>query len=182
VAGASVGVSAAGGTGLRPLVSVTIDAAITDVRMGPRLVVSPELGALPGMTINLTQPETFRALTFRAALVQPISRLRIAPYVGLGFSTRVENDPEPLQRTARWWSAGARLAGPRGWLELGGGMDERLGDGYSPAGHLRGALLLGDRAGINGWIFVEAILALRLGPWSDEVRTDVVTAGVGIGR
>ena len=114
--------------------------------------------------------------------MQPLAHLRLAPYVGVGFATRVERDPKPLERTARWWSVGIRGGWERGWLEVGAGQDQRLGGGYQPTVNVRGALLLGERAGVNGWLYGEAIIGLHYGYDSAPGRVDVVIVGVGGGR
>lgn len=181
VAGASAAVSAGEG-GIKPLVLISFDGPIAKARYSPRLIAGVDLGAGKGEAVNLSDPASFRTLSFRLLVVQPIAGLFVAPYFGGGFATRVESDPEPIDRAARWWSAGLRIAGSRGWLEVGAGLDDRLGDGYQPTAHARGALLLGDRAGINAWLIGEAVLGLRLGYAGTEGRVDVVTIGVGVGR
>lgn len=176
-------VSMGGGTtaGIRPTVSVAVDFAIAKAVMSPRSVVGLELGALAGESLDIASPETWQTLSFRALLYQPISGLFVSPYVGGGFSTRLPGDTEPRDKTARWWSAGLRVAGERGWLEMGLGLDQRLGgDTYAPTGHFRGSLLIGERGGVNAYLSMEAILALNLGFYPG--RVDAVTASVVLGR
>lgn len=182
VGGASAALGGGGEAGIKPLVLISFEGPVAETHMSPRLLVGLDLGAGKGQAVSLSDPATFRTLTFRLSVVQPIKGLFVAPYFGGGFATRVESDPEPLDRTARWWSAGLRIAGARGWLEVGAGLDDRLGDGYQPTAHARGALLLGDRGGVNGWLIGEAILGLRIGYSGTEGRVDVVTLGLGVGR
>jgi hypothetical protein len=145
-------------------------------------VVAFDLGALPGESLELTNPATYRSIAVRGGLTQPLSsRLKFSLYASAGFATRLPGDTEPRDRTVRWASFGIRFVGARGLLEVGGGPDERLGGGYMPTGHVRAALNLGEYAKVRAYFIGEALLALRLG-YSPTERSDLVLVGFGVGR
>lgn len=188
-------VSLGGGTeapALSPTARIAVEFPLADARLTPRLHVVADLSALPGDAVNLDDPTTFKALQFTVGVSQPVSeRIKAALYAQAGFATRLGTDPAPRDKAPRYWSAGLRFSGEAGWLQLGLGLDQRLGgDLYQPAASVAGAVRLyeqegGSLKGASVYLIGEAVLGLDLSTrfaGRDGGHGDSVRVGIGVGR
>ncbi len=153
----------------------------------PRLSLLARFGALPGETVSLSDPTTFRSLGIEGTLSQPLwSNLRIKPAVQLGAEFRFAGDSEPLHRAARYGYLGARVEGEEGYLFLGVGGDERLSTSsrstpdYLPAANISWRVKLGTLTGVVDAALVgRVLLFLRLGTYGQgSAGSDVAQVGV----
>lgn len=151
----------------------------------PLLHLQADFTALPGESVAIEDPTTFRALEFRGGLAQRIHMdVNVDLYAEAGFATRLPGALQARDRAVRWAAAGLRIGRPaeRGWLTLTAGADQRLDGLWRPVVILAGAVELydGDRAlGAHLFLVGEAILGLGYGP---QAQHDVVRAGVAVGR
>jgi hypothetical protein len=167
-----------------PLVAITVDFPVAKVAMSPRFDVTVNVGALPGESLDVEQPTSYRTLGVRLGLRQQLARmLNFSVGCEVGFVNRMPGDTEPRDKTARWWSCFLDFRGEAGHLAVGGGMDSRLSKSYAPTGHVRGRVRLwkaesGRLEGGSLFLGGEAILGADLGWWGYEKRSDVLLVGL----
>ncbi len=165
-------------------VSAAFDVATNE--KSPRLSLLGRFGALPGETVSLTDPTTFRSLGIEGTLSQPLwSNLRIRPAVQVGAEFRFSGDEQPLHRAARYGYLGARVEGEDGYLFLGVGGDERLSTSdrstpaYLPATAVSWSLRIGKITGaIDARLVGRVLLYLRMGYGASDAGSDVAQVGV----
>jgi hypothetical protein len=161
----------------------------------PRLHVVADFTALPGESVQLAAPETFKALEFGVGVSQRLfggGGQEVRAYASAGFATRLPDDPTPRDKTVRYASAGLRFAAldRSAHLQLGLGGDQRLDGSWQAAVVVDGAVTLyrareGTLKGARVALVGSAILGLDLSTYSSGLsggRRDVVRVGVAIGR
>jgi hypothetical protein len=165
---------------ISPMARVLVSVPLASWDKAPVLHVQADLSALPGETVSLADPATFRALEFRLGVSQRVhDTVNADLYAEAGFATRLPGDVEAVDTTARWAAAGVRIGRfGRGWLSLSLGADQRMTGTYAPAVLLSGAVQLVERAGVGAYLVGDAILGLD--QYGTE-RRDVVRVGVAIG-
>lgn len=206
--GGLVGSEAGAKTTVSPFVALTVDAPISSFANGPLLVVGGEFGALPGESLDIEKPESYRSLKMRIGVSQTLSkRLNFGLYAECGFATRISGDTTPRDRAPRWCGGGLRFKGDGSELTVTGNADQRLSSTadlpvtvkpgavvttqtlqYQATVEIRGHVPILRKAVGNQEakmsVYVNAILGLD---WSTRNpaltggRHDVVTAGVAIG-
>lgn len=163
LAGGLVSLSSGAEAATSPLARISVEAPLADYERPPRLLVHADLSALPGESLSISQTDTFRSLELGIGFGwQPFASFRFSFYALGGFATRLPGDPEPLERTARFASAGIRFADERGnLLEVGAGPDQRLDGTYQPAVQISGAVRLWEaRDDVGVHLVARAILGL----------------------
>ena len=189
MAGGVVSLASDAGTGVEPLAWINVDAPVADSDYSPHLLTSVVLSALPGDSLDISSPATFKAVEFSVGLAQPISNLvHFDLYGEVGFATRLPGSPTPRDSTARWASGGIRFRSERGYLSLGVGADQRLTGAYRPAATIRGAVKLWQATdatkmpkGVMMMLVGDAILGLDAPTYGQPHTRDVVRCGVAIG-
>lgn len=179
------------GSAVTPLARVAVELPLAQAALSPRLHVTADLSALPGETVTLEDPATFRAIEFSLAVSQRLHRkVNFGLYAEAGFASRLPADPAPRVRAARWLCGGLRFgAFGRGWLEVGLGVDQRHTAGeYQPAVVVAGAVTLYEReggflAGAAMQLIGSAVLGADFVGWPgySSGRGDVVRVGIGVG-
>lgn len=165
---------------ISPMARVLVSVPLASWDKAPVLLVQADLSALPGETVSLSDPATFKALEFRLGIAQRIhDTVNADLYAEAGFATRLPGEIEAQDTTARWAAAGVRIGRfGRGWLSLALGADQRMTGEYAPAVLLSGAVQLGERAGVGAYLTGDAVLGL------DQYgvdRRDVVRIGICLG-
>lgn len=168
-------------------VNATFDVATND--KSPRLALLARFAALPGETVSLSDPTTFRSLGLEATLAQPLwSNLRLRPALMIGAEFRFAGDSEPLHRAARYAYVGTRVDGGDGYLFLGVGGDERLSINsretpqYLPAAAVGWQLRIANITGkLDAYLTGRVLLYLRLGYGAQSAGSDVAQIGVLVG-
>lgn len=172
-----------------PTALIFVDAPISTNAHPFRVQALTVLSALPGETLDISKPETFRAVEFSLRVAQrPADSLLFSVYAEAGFATRLPGDFTPRDKTARWAGAGIAFdQNARGALSVGAGVDQRLSGQYVAAAHVRGYVALwkaGPNSDIEGGevrLVGEAILGLDFGASVRSARRDVVRLGVTVG-
>lgn len=157
----------------------------------PRLSLLSRFGALPGQSLDLSDPTSFRSLSIEGTLSQPLwSNLRLRPAAKLGAEFRFSGDAEPLHRAARYGYLGVRVEGDPGYLFLGLGGDERLSTStkdtpsYLPAADVSWRLNVSDLMGwkVDTYVTGRVLLFMRLGWYgATDAGSDVAQVGVMVG-
>lgn len=168
-------------------INAAFDLATND--KSPRLALLAAFRALPGETVSLADPATFRSLGLEGTLSQPLwSNLRLRPAILLGAEFRFAGDEAPLHRAARYAYLGTRMDGDAGYLFLGVGGDERLSTAsreapdYLPAANVSWGLRMGKITGaIDARLVGRVLLYLRLGYGATTAGSDVAQLGVLVG-
>jgi hypothetical protein len=169
-------------TALEPMARLAIVAPLAYGARPPELLVDLDLGALPGDSISITDPATFRSLELALAISwRPWLSSPLKFWGGAGFATRLPSDPEPRDRTARWAAAGVRLADDGGnALAVGAGVDERLDGSYQPTLEVMGSVRLwqpSEGSRLDTRLVGRAILGLDFGQYG-SARRDVVQVAI----
>lgn len=168
-------------------VNAAFDVATND--KSPRLALLARFAALPGETVSLSDPATFRSLGIEATLSQPLwSNLRLRPAIQIGAEFRFAGDAEPLHRAARYAYIGTRVDGDAGFLFIGVGGDERLSVNsrdtpqYLPAVSVGWQLRLATITGrLDAYLTGRALLFARIGYQQASAGSDVAQIGVLVG-
>ncbi len=195
-------------TTVSPLVLITVEAPISSFEAGPMLVVAGEFGALPGESLAIDKPESYRSLKLEVGVAQSLSKkLNFGLYARAGFATRLAGDTAPRDRAPRWIGAGLRFKGNASELTVTLNADQRLSStadlpttapsanagvatlAYQPTVEIRGKVPLyqaesGTLKGGKLSIYVNAVLGMdwsARGTSQTSARHDVVTAGVLVG-
>ena len=173
-------------SGVAPLVRIRAEARLSKSDKGPNIHVLADLTALPGESIALEDPQTYRALEFSAALSQPLpSPLLFSVYAEAGFASRLPSDPAPRDRSAKWGSAGFlfQTKDRAGRLTLGLGGDQRLSGEWVAAVQVTGHVKIREAKGVSVYLVGSAVLALDLGARNAAapIARDSVRAGIAIG-
>lgn len=107
-------------TKVTPFAQLGVEAALAEgAERSPVLHVQVELSALPGETLDLTTPETFRAVNFRLGLEQRLAtKLNFSLYGECGFTTRLDGDTAPRDRAPRWCGGGVLFKNREGTARL----------------------------------------------------------------
>lgn len=201
--GGLVGSDEGAKTTLSPFVAINVDAPISTFANGPRLVVAGEFGALPGESLEISKPESFRSLKMEIAVAQTLSpKLNFGLYARAGFATRLAGDNTPRDRAPRWAGVGLRFKGDASELIVTFNADQRLSStadakatpaagptlAYQATVEISGHVpILRKAVGAQEAkmsIYVNAILGLDLSARYASLsggRHDVVVAGVAIG-
>lgn len=196
--GGQVSLSGRAQTSLAPLARVEVDGPIPfgKVQNTPWLRVRADFTALPGESIELQNPETFRALQFSVSVSQRVfralergeQRIRLSVFAEGGFATRLPHDPAARDRSVRWGGGGLRLEersrGAHISVALTG--DQRLDGVYRAAVVIDGAVQLwradeGELKGAKVSLIGQAILGLQIGK-EVGAQGDVVGVGIAVGR
>jgi hypothetical protein len=167
-----------------PTMRVEVGVPVADWKKTPRLHVQLDLSALPGETLSLEEPATFRALEFHLTLCQPIADSLYLDLCGeAGFASRLPGDPEPRDKAVRWGAGLVRFGRfGRGWLTVGLGADQRLDGLYRPAAVVAGAVKLYQSEALKGasvQLVGDAILAIDV--YGSNARRDVIRIGMAVG-
>ncbi len=170
-------------SGVTPLARLAVDSPLSTKSGWPSLHVVADLSALPGESLEVQDPSTFRAIEFSAALSQPLhERLRFSLYAEAGFASRLPGDTRPRDRAPRWGSLGFRVAtSDRGHLTIGAGGDQRLSGQWVPAVQVAGAVQLLEVFGGRAFLVGSAVLGLDVTGSGPDTR-DVIRVGLAIGR
>jgi hypothetical protein len=200
--GGLVGSDPGTSTTVSPFVAVNVDAPISTFAAGPRLVVDGELGALPGESLEISKPESFRSLKMAVAIAQALSpKLNFGLYAHAGFATRLAGDQTPRDKAPRWIGAGLRFKGDASELIVTLNADQRLSStadvqaapgpptlAYQATVEIKGHVpilrkaIAGQEAKMS--VYVNAILGLDLSARYASLsggRHDVVAVGVAVG-
>lgn len=185
--GALVSFGSDAGTAATPTARIEVAADVADTRLSPTVRVLADLSALPGDSVDVASPETYKALEFSVSIAQPLSeRLRFRLRAAAGFSSKLPGDPEARDKAARWADFGVEFGSDRGRLALGIGPDQRLdGAAYVPSVHVSGIVgLWSNDQGAQVAFAGDAILGLDLSSSYPDVpvaRRDVIRAGLMVG-
>jgi len=186
--GALVSFGSDAGTKATPTARIEVSADVASEGLVPKLRVLADLSALPGDSIDIANPETYKSLEFSVAVSQPLShRLKFSLYAQGGFASRLPGDPEAVDKAPRWASFGLEFASDRGRLMVGFGPEQRLdtGQNYIPACHVSGIVgLWSNSEGAQVAFAGDAILGLDLTsrfPTLHAARHDVIRAGIMVG-
>lgn len=115
------------GVSMDPFILLEVETPISTFKNGPRLVVGAEYGSTPGVTPDISNPETYRSFGMRIGAHQTLSdRLLFGLYAEAGFQTRLGNDPAPLDRAPRYAGVGVRFKGHDSELAVTLNADQRL--------------------------------------------------------
>lgn len=170
---------------IKPLVSLGIEAPLSTSSRGPSLEVLAELNALPGESIDFTDPQTFNALEVSIGLSQPIHpAVLFRVYLDAGAASRLATSEEPVSRLPGWWSAGLlfRTKSRDHWLKCGLGSDQRLSGQWAAAVTVSGQAKVGERAGVSLYLVGSMIRALDLSAYGYEPPPrDSLRIGVALG-
>lgn len=113
-----------------PTVRVDIEAPISSHPAGPALHVTLDVGGLPGETLAIEDPSTFRSVGLEVGLSQPIKPSVFYPrvYLGAGFASRLPGDREPRNRAPRFALVGVQFQtdSRKARFVLGIGGDQRI--------------------------------------------------------
>lgn len=170
-----------------------------EARHLPRMFVSADFTALPGDTIDLRSPETFKALELRLGVAQRVApelaagdqRIVTQLYAAAGFATRLSGENEPRDRAPRFGEIGVRLEERTSgsFIAVGLAADQRLDGRYQPAVVIGGAVQLyevdsGTLRGARALLVGNAILGLDLSYVTGRTpaRRDQVRVGIAIGH
>jgi hypothetical protein len=172
-----------------PTAELALGFDVADANKSPRLDLVAAFRALPGATVDLADPTTFRSMGLEGYLSQPLSSvLRLKPAVLIGLEFRFDGDSAPLHRAARFGYLGVRFDSKAGFLFLGGGGDERLSTAprdapqYLPSATVAWRLRLANVTGkVDAYLTGRVILYLRTGYGIREAGSDVAQIGVLIG-
>lgn len=172
--------------GVEPLASIGIEAPLSTSSRGPSLEVQADLTALPGETLNFTDPQVFNALEMSVGLSQPIHpSLLFRVYGEGGFASRLATNEEPVTRLPGWWSLGFlfRTADRAHFLKVGMGTDERLNGEWSAAVHVSGQAKVGERAGVSLYLVGSLVRALDLSAYGyTPPGRDALRLGIAVGN
>ena len=95
-----------------PTAELAVGFDIADANKSPRLDLVAAFRALPGSTVDLADPTTFRSMGLEGYLSQPLSSvLRLKPAVLIGMEFRFDGDTAPLHRAARFGYLGVLIGG-----------------------------------------------------------------------
>lgn len=184
-AGALTAVATDANASVQPLASLSVIAPLSKSRKGPSLAVQADLTALPGETVDLSDPQTFKALELGIAVVQPLGGpLLFSVYAEGGFASRLAVESEPVTRLPGWFSAGLLFATADGshYLRVGMGPDQRLSGEWSPAVHVSGRAKVGERAGVSLYLVGSAIRAIDVSAYGFTLPArDSLRIGVSVG-
>jgi hypothetical protein len=170
---------------LQPLASLQITAPLSKSVKGPSLSVQADLTALPGETVEFSDPTTFKAIEFGVAVVQPLGGpLLFSLYGEGGFASRLAVDSEPVSRLPAYWSGGLLFASADGdhSLKVGLGPDQRLSGEWAAAVHISGRAKVGERAGVSMYLVGSLIRALDLAIYGAQTPSrDSIRIGLAVG-
>lgn len=185
LAGGMVSMSSGADEEAAPLLRLTAEAPLAAYVRPPRLIVDAALAALPGETLSVEQVQTVRSLELRAGLAwQPFASFYFSFAGWAGFATRIESDPEPLDRTAKF-AGGSVLFDDRNGnaLEIGFGGDQRLDGHWQPTATVSGSVRLWEASDgkVDARLVARAILLLDTS-LNGQAPSDVVQVGMCIAR
>lgn len=172
-----------------PTAELGVGFDIADANKSPRMDLVARFGALPGATVDLADPTTFRSMGLEGYLSQPLSSvLRLKPAVLIGLEFRFDGDTAPLHRAARFGYLGVRFDSKAGYLFLGAGGDERLSTSdrstpaYLPSATVAWRVRLANLTGkIDSYLVGRVLVYLRTGYGAADAGSDVAQIGVLIG-
>lgn len=190
LAGALVSLSSDTDTAGAPLARVAVDWDLAPGVRTPDMFLTADFTALPGETVSLGDPETFRALEFELGIRErPFKSIAAWLYAAGGFATRLPDNPEPLVRTARWLGGGLEFRSRRGdFLRVGLTADQRFDGRFRSAVSIAGAVELYEEKGgaLRGGkvsLVGRALLGLDYASARGApARHDIVTVGLAVGR
>jgi len=172
-----------------PTAELGVGFDVADANKSPRMDLVARFGALPGATVDLADPTTFRSMGLEGYVSQPLSSvLRLKPAVLIGLEFRFDGDTAPLHRAARFGYLGVRFDSKAGYLFLGAGGDERLSTSdrstpaYLPSATVAWRVRLGTLTGkIDSYLVGRVLVYLRTGYGAADAGSDVAQIGVLIG-
>lgn len=184
LAGGVVSLATEAEVGVSPLMALEVATPLSSWEMTPRLRVRLKLTDLPGETVVLQDPRSYRAVEASMTICQPIDdSIYIDLCLEAGFASRLPTDPGPLNKAARWGAGLARFGRTgRGWLTVGLARDQRLDGLYRWTAVVAGAVKMAEAFGVEAQVVGDAILGIETGP--NASRRDLVRVGlaVGVGR
>lgn len=184
-AGALTAVTTDASASVEPLAMLSVEAPLSTSPRGPALEVHAALTALPDETLDLSDPQTFKAIEMSIGLSQPIHpSLLFRLYADGGFASRLATTEDPVARLPGWWSAGFlfRTADRGHWLKVGLGGDQRLSGAWAAAVHVSGQAKVGERGGVSLYLVGSLIRALDLSAYGyAPPARDALRLGVAVG-
>lgn len=170
---------------VKPLASVGVEARLSTSLRGPSLEVQADLTALPGDTLDLSDPQSFNALEFIVGLSQPLHpALLFRAYLDVGAASRLATSEDPVNRLPAFWAVGLlfRTSTREHWLKVGIGSDQRLSGDWAPTVTVSGQAKVGERAGVSFYLVGSMIRALDLSAYGYAVPPrDSLRVGVAFG-
>ena len=173
-------------SGVAPMARIRTEARLTKSAAGPSLHVVADLTALPGESVALEDPQTFKALEFSAGISQPLpGPLLFALYAEGGFASRLPADTAPRDRSAKWAALGFlfQTKDRAHRLALGIGRDQRLSGQWVTAVTASGHVKLREERGISVYLVGSAVLSMETELVGNlrPVARDSIRIGVAVG-
>jgi len=171
-------------TALTPAATIDVDGPLAIGEGAPlRVRVELRLTTLPGESIDLADPQTFRGATVDVSLRRIVGRLAsgdqeitTAVVALAGFGTRLSAEPGPVDRLIRRYAGGVRLAEARSGAELAVlfGRDELAAEAFGLGQVLvRGRVPVPATAGV-AHLVGDAVLSVG----REDGARDVLRVGV----
>lgn len=147
---------------LAPTAIVEVEAKLAATKYAPRLNVIVSLSSLPGQSLNINDPSTFRSVEFESGIQQGIPSVYPKIYAGFGLATRLPGDTKPRVNAAKYFTAGVLFTTKShdSYLYVGGGPDQRLSNSYlyQATAHIEGKVKLATVGGVKSFLVGNAIL------------------------
>lgn len=193
VAGSSVAVGADADAGVQPYLGVDVSFPLSGWDLTPRMNVLLQLSGLAETVPNIEAPGTFKALSARVGVEQPLPAVFFAPFCEAGVATHAGGDPGRTGRGLKHWGCGLTVGGPgaRGYLNGWFGQDQRLTGLWRQVGGARGSLKLWESKAKDGVtkggtvrLQVETVHALREfeDARGNPLRDMVTTVAIAVGK
>lgn len=121
------------GNKAEPILELLAGFDVSTAEKSPRLDFAGRFGTLEGSTATLSDPASFRSVSFEGRLSQPLADgLLLRPAVLVGIEIRMATGGvEPRHQGARYAYLGAQFAGDDGYVFIGAGGDERVSTSVS---------------------------------------------------
>lgn len=179
------------GTKQEPIVEATAGFDLAINEKSPRLDLLGRFGTAQGTTPSLTEPTSFRSVSFEARLSQPLwSNLLVRPTLLAGIEIRIATDGEkPRHQGVRYICLGGQVAGEPGYFFAGFCGDERVSTSlkadpsYLPSANVTWLLRLRDLAGGNlrAYMVGKIVAYIRMGYGAADAGNATATVGFLIG-
>lgn len=174
-----------------PIVHVVAGFDLAVNEKSPRLDLDARFGTAQGGTPTLTEPTSFRSVSFEARLSQPLWRnLLLRPTLMAGIEIRIANEDEkPRHQGVRYVCLGGQVSGDPGYFFAGVCGDERVSTSlrddpaYLPSVTAAWLLKLRDLAGgdLRAYLVGKVVAYLRLGYGAADAGNASATVGFMIG-
>jgi len=162
-------------SGVSPFARIKTEARLTKTERGPSMHVTLDLTALPGDSVTLEDPQTYKAIEASVGASQPLGGpLLFSAYAEMGFASRLPRDPQPRDRSAKWVAAGFlfQTHDREHRLTLTVARDQRLADRWVTAVQVAGQVKLRESKGLAVYLVGSASLSV-------EAPMAATTAGAG---